>query len=178
MHGYATILFLKRLVLRFMTHRSRPGRGTRRRSPTDRADQAGAGDVAEGTNLGSSASCAAIPTSSIAWWLRCTPAGCRPGTSRIGHRGLGDLGDLQGDVALGRPHSAGFVAVPVAPMALGTAAADVAIPAKEVRGFLLEQLLRQPLSPQAKQRPHYALVLRHASSEQTRDIPPPVPRTR
>ena len=50
--------------------------------------------------------------------------------------------------------------------------ADVAISAKEVRGFLLEQLLRQPLGPQPQQRPHYILVLRHAVSEQTSDLFP------
>ncbi len=56
-------------------------------------------------------------------------------------------------------------------MGLG-AAVTVAVPAKEVRSFLLEQLLRQPPSPQPEQRPHHVLVLRHAVVEQPRDLFP------
>ena len=50
--------------------------------------------------------------------------------------------------------------------------ADVAIPAEEVRGLLLEQLLRQPLGPQAQQHPHQVPILRHTVPEQPGDLLP------
>ena len=55
---------------------------------------------------------------------------------------------------------------------LGAAMADVAIPAEEVRGLLLEQLLRQPLGPQAQQHPHQVPILRHTVPEQPGDLLP------
>ena len=90
----------------------------------------------------------------------------------VGHRRLSELGKLQRDVPFGRPHPAGFVAVPIPAMRPSAALADVAIPAEEVRGLLLEQFLRHPLGPQPEQRPHHVLILRHAVSEQTRDLFP------
>jgi len=91
---------------------------------------------------------------------------------RLVGRCLADLGDPQRDLAFGRPQPPGLVTVSVPAMRRGAAMADVAVPAEEIGGFLLEQLLRQPLGPQAKHRPHHVLVLWHAVPEQTRDLFP------
>ncbi len=57
-------------------------------------------------------------------------------------------------------------------MRLGAAVTDVAVPPEEIRGFLLEQLLRQPLGPQPQQHTRHVLALRHAVLEQAGDLFP------
>jgi hypothetical protein len=89
-----------------------------------------------------------------------------------GYQGLPDLGELQRDVAFGRPHLGGLVAVSGPAMGFGAAVTDVAVPAQGVRSLFLEQLLRQPLSPHPEQGPHHVPVLRHAVVEQPRDLFP------